>query len=72
MKNILIDLEFTGLDNSYVSDNEITQLKLMDADTGDGVCSNFKADKPVSLYHKAYCGLEGQYSPPQKICNKWY
>src|SRR5690348_6537767 len=61
MKNLLIDLEFTGLDNTYVQDNEIVQLKLMDADTGDGVCVDFKANKPASLYHRVYCGLDGEY-----------
>ena len=61
VKNILIDLEFTGLDNSYVQDNEIVQLKLMDADTGDGICIDFRAAKPVSLYHRLHCGREGEY-----------
>lgn len=61
MKNILIDLEFTGLDNTYVQDNEIVQLKLMDADTGNGLCLNFTANKPVSLYHQVYSGLDDQY-----------
>jgi len=61
MTTILIDLEFTGLDNTYVDDNEIVQLKLMNADTGDGVCIDFKANKPVSVYHRVYCGLDGQY-----------
>jgi hypothetical protein len=66
MKNILIDLEFTGLDNTYVQDNEIVQLKLMDADTGAGLCRDFKANKSVSLYHQVYCGLVGQY-PGEKL-----
>jgi len=29
---IIIDLEFTGLDNSYVKDNEIVQLKTLDTE----------------------------------------
>lgn len=61
MKNIVIDLEFTGLNNTYVQDNEIVQLKLMDADTDNGLCVNFKAHKPVSLYHQVYCGVDGKY-----------
>lgn len=60
-KNILIDLEFTGLDNTFIQDNEIVQLKLMDADTGDGICIDFRANKPVSHYHQLHCGLEGEY-----------
>lgn len=61
MMNVLVDLEFTGFDNTYVQDNEIIQLKLMNADTGRGVCINFRANKPVSLYHRVYCGLDGEY-----------
>ena len=61
MKNIVIDLEFTGLDNTHFQDNEIIQLKLMDADSGGGVCINYTANKPVSLYHQVYYGLDGQY-----------
>ena len=61
VKNILIDLEFTGLDNTYIQDNEIVQLKLMDADTARGVCIDFSAQKPVSLYHRVHCSLDGSY-----------
>lgn len=61
MRTILIDLEFTGLDNTFVRDNEIVQVKLMDADTGDGTCLNCKANKPVSVYHRVHCGLDGDY-----------
>lgn len=61
IKNILIDIEFTGLDNTYIKDNEIIQLKLMDADSGDGVCVNYKASKPVSIYHRINERLDGEY-----------
>lgn len=61
VKNILIDLEFSGLDNTFIQDNEIVQLKLMAADTGDGIRIDFRATKPVSLYHRLHCGLEGEY-----------
>ncbi|QEL17846.1 hypothetical protein [Limnoglobus roseus] len=61
VKNILIDEEFTGLDNTFIQDNEIVQLKLMDADTGDGIRIDFRATKPVSLFHRLHCGLEGEY-----------
>lgn len=72
MKNILIDLEFTGLDNTYVEDNQIVQLKLMDADSGKGTCINFKADKPVSLYHQVYCGLDGKYPGRMRFSAKQF
>lgn len=62
MTNTLIDLEFTGLDNTFIQDNEIVQLKLMDAETGNGVCVDFRANKPVSLYHQVYWNLDGKYS----------
>lgn len=60
-KNILIDVEFTGLDNTYITDNEIVQVKVMDADSGVGVCVNFKASKPVSIFHRVTEGLTGDY-----------
>jgi len=57
----LIDIEFTGLDNTFQKDNEIVQLKLMDADSGAGVCVNYKSLKPVSLYHQINEGMNGKY-----------
>jgi hypothetical protein len=67
MKHILIDLEFTGLDNTYVKDNAIVQLKVMDADTGKGACRWFRADKPTSLYHQVHHGLECEYPGEAKF-----
>lgn len=45
MINVIIDLEFTGLDNSYIKDNEIIQIKLMNKDNGMVYIKNFHTDK---------------------------
>lgn len=45
MKNIIIDLEFTGLDNSFIKDNEIVQLKIMDVETQKTACINYRTKK---------------------------
>ncbi len=36
-------------------------VQTKDDGTGDGVCINFRASKPVSLYHRVFWGLEGEY-----------
>lgn len=35
MRRIILDLEFTGLDNDYIKDNEIISLSWLDMDTGE-------------------------------------
>ena len=54
---ILIDLEFTGLDNTYIKDNEIIQLKMLKIDTLDignelTMCHNYSSSKKISAYNK--------------------
>lgn len=46
MLNIIIDFEFTGLDNSFIRDNEIVQMKAFNHNTGQQVLVNFATDKP--------------------------
>ena len=50
--NIILDLEYTGLDNSYEEKNEVIQVKLHNIDNGKYVCRNFKSTKPISAYGK--------------------
>lgn len=50
---IIIDFEFTGLDNSYIRDNEIIQFKAMNMQTKQTVCKNYRSVKQLS----AYCQL---------------
>lgn len=45
--DIIIDLEFTGLDNSFITDNEIIQLKMMNAKTRKSICVNFGSKKRI-------------------------
>lgn len=71
-RNILIDLEFTGLDNSFINDNEIIQLKLMNADTGEAILRWYRSSKPVSIWHRVYCGLSGRYPGRSKFSAKQF
>lgn len=54
MQKILFDLEFTGLDNTYISDNEIIQLKMKNLSNGKTFFKNFGSKKELS----AHCQLE--------------
>ncbi len=48
---IIIDFEFTGLDNSFIKDNEIVQMKALRIDKPDEkICWSFNSDKPISAY----------------------
>jgi hypothetical protein len=49
---VIIDLEFTGLDNQFIYDNEIIQVKIMNIKNRRKVCSNFNSHKPLSAYNK--------------------
>lgn len=46
---ILLDFEFTGLDNTFVTDNEIVQMKAMLLDGNSFLC-NFYSKKPLCAY----------------------
>lgn len=46
----LIDLEFTGLDNSIIYDNEIIQVKILNVNNKKGIIKNFNSKKELSAY----------------------
>ena len=50
MKSIIIDFEFTGLDNSFISDNEIVQFKAMNTETGETICVNYNSGTEIKAY----------------------
>lgn len=56
MQTIIIDFEFTGLDNTYIRDNEIIQVKAHNVTTGESICRNFGSKKEITahpfLHHK--------------------
>lgn len=58
---VLIDLEFTGLDNTFTTDNEIVQVKMMNTDTGSKIIQDFNTKKPASVYE-----IVGRGSIPQR------
>lgn len=61
MRNIIIDLEFTGLDNTYISDNEIVQVKMLDIDNPKlFACKNFGSAKPIGAYGRMQ-GMPAHY-----------
>jgi len=46
----LIDLEFTGVDNSIITDNEIIQVKIINVNNKKSVIKNFNSKKELSAY----------------------
>ena len=46
----LIDLEFTGLDNSIIDDNEIIQVKILNFNNKKSIIKNFNSKKELSAY----------------------
>jgi len=50
MQNVIIDLEFTGLDNTYMKQHEIIQLKMMNCETELSVCENYGSTITLSAY----------------------
>lgn len=46
----IIDIEFTGLDNSFIGDNEIIQVKILNVSNQQNVIRNFKSKKPLSAH----------------------
>lgn len=50
MKTAIIDFEFTGLDNGFITDNEIVQAKVCNPDTLRSYCVNFSSTKKISAY----------------------
>lgn len=50
MQTIIIDLEFTGLDNTYTKDNEIIQMKAHNVSTEKSICRNFGSKKEIGAH----------------------
>ncbi len=52
MKNNIgiIDLEFTGLDNSFINDNEIIQVKILNLKNNKKIIKNFNSLKELGAY----------------------
>lgn len=46
MKEIIIDFEFTGLDNNFITDNEIIQMKGKCLNNGLSICAMFGSNIP--------------------------
>ncbi len=49
-KDAIIDIEFTGLDRTFINDNEIIQVKMMNIKNRKKVCRNFNSKKPLSAH----------------------
>ena len=63
-KTGLIDIEFTGLDNSVISDNEIIQVKILNVHNKKSVIKNFNSKKPLSAYTQLEHKVERYYDCP--------
>lgn len=46
----IIDIEFTGLDNDFIRDNEIIQVKIMNNSTGRSAIKNFNSIKKIGAH----------------------
>ena len=46
----LIDLEFTGLDNSIIDDNEVIQVKILNINNKKSIIKSFNSKKELSAY----------------------
>lgn len=63
MSRILIDIEFTGLDNSYISDNEIIQLKMKNMNNGKIFIKNYGSNKELTAHVQLEHGVK-KYNEP--------
>ena len=50
MQRIIIDFEFTGLDNTYITDNDIIQMKMKNIDSGHTYIRDYGSDKALSAH----------------------
>jgi hypothetical protein len=46
----IIDIEFTGLDNDFIRDNEIIQVKILNNSTGRSAIKNFNSIKKIGAH----------------------
>ena len=46
----LIDVEFTGLDNSIIDDNEVIQVKILNINNKKSIIKSFNSKKELSAY----------------------
>jgi hypothetical protein len=56
-KTVLLDLEFTGLDGEYITDNEIIQFKALVVETGKSLLRNFSSEIPLSAHVQLAHGI---------------
>lgn len=52
--HLIIDLEFTGLDNTYTTNNEIVQLKLLNTQTQVPGLYNYPSVKPIGAHAQLF------------------
>ena len=57
MQKVLFDLEFTGLDNEIISDNEIICLKLYNLSNNESVFKTFSSKKPLGATAQIMTGM---------------
>lgn len=66
MPTIILDIEFTGLDNTYISDNEIVQVKMIRLDAQPSGLTekslDFRSKKPIGIYGRLQ-GMPEWFSP---------
>jgi len=58
MDNVIVDFEFTGIDNEYIADNEIIQVKMINLGNRKKVIRNFRSRKPICAHGQISFGVE--------------
>lgn len=48
--DLIIDFEFTGLDNTFIRNNEIIQMKLLNTSSGQTTCVDFWSKKNITAH----------------------
>lgn len=58
MQKVIIDCEFTGLDNTYMSDNEVVQLKVMNLKTKQSESRSYSSEKLIGAHAQLMLGTK--------------
>ena len=73
MQKVIVDCEFTGLDNTFVANNEIVQVKMMNLKTKKTDCRSYSSEKPIGASARLLLGVnqfEGERFCKEHYCSQ--